>query len=116
MNIFWIIIREKILKSVIYRVKINSVNVVGKSSNSLNKSITISYYPDPSENMQITSIIENDSDITYCDVTFILEFKNINSEENKSISGYSISAFLINSNGSIDTNEIVLYEQINDLV
>ena len=64
--------------------------------------------------MQITSIIENDSDITYCDVTFIWEFTNINSEENKSISGYSISAFLINSNGSIDTNEIVLYEQINN--
>ena len=40
---------------------------------------------------------------------------NLNSEENKSISGYSISAFLINSNGSIDTNEIVLYEQINNL-
>ena len=99
-----------------YSVKINSVNVVGKSSNSINKSITISYYPDPPENMQITSIIENVSDITYYDVTFIWEFPNINSEENKSISGYSISAFLINSNGSIDTNEIVLYEQINDLV
>ena len=40
---------------------------------------------------------------------------NLNSEENKSISGYSISAFLINSNDSIDTNEIVLYEQINNL-
>ncbi len=98
-----------------YSVKINSVNVVGKSSNSTSKSITITYYPDPPENMQITSIIENASDITYCDVTFTWEFPNINSEENKSISGYSISAFLINSNGSIDTNEIVLYEQINNL-
>ena len=97
-----------------YSVKINYVNVVGKSSNSLNKSITISYYPDPSENMQITSIIENVSDITYCDVTFIWEFQNINSEENKSISGYSTSVFFINSDGSIDTNEIVLYEQINN--
>ena len=65
--------------------------------------------------MQITSIIENVSDITYCDVTFIWEFPNINSEENKSVSGYSISSFLINSVGSIDTNEIVLYEQINNL-
>jgi hypothetical protein len=100
---------------VTYSVKINSVNVVGKSSNSINKSITISYYPDPPENMQITSIIENVSDITYYDITFIWEFTNINSEENKSISGYSISAFLINSNDSIDTNEIVLYEQINNL-
>ena len=98
-----------------YSVKINYVNVVGKSSNSINKSITISYYPDPPENMQITSIIENVSDITYCDVTFIWEFPNINSEENKSVSGYSISSFLINSVGSIDTNEIVLYEQINNL-
>ena len=97
-----------------YSVKINYVNVVGKSSNSLNKSITISYYPDPSENMQITSIIENVSDITYYDVTFIWEFPNINSEENKSISGYSTSVFFINSDGSIDTNEIVLYEQINN--
>ena len=52
--------------------------------------------------MQITSIIENVSDITYCDVTFIWEFPNINPEENKSISGYSISAFLINSHGSIE--------------
>ena len=102
MNIFWIIIREKILKSVIYRVKINSVNVVGENSNSTSKSITISYYPDPPENMQITSIIENASDITYCNVTFIWEFPNINPEENKSISGYSISAFLINSHGSIE--------------
>ena len=66
--------------------------------------------------MQITSIIENVSDITYYDVTFIWEFTNINSEENKSISGYSTSVFFINSDGSIDTNEIVLYEQINDLV
>ena len=97
-----------------YSVKINYVNVVGKSSNSTSKSITITYYPDPPENMQITSIIENDSDITYCDVTFIWEFQNINSEENKSISGYSTSVFFINSDGSIDTNEIVLYEQINN--
>ena len=64
--------------------------------------------------MQLTSIIENASNITYYDVTFIWEFPNINSEENKSISGYLISAFLINSDGSIDTNEIVLYEQINN--
>ena len=41
---------------------------------------------------------------------------NLNSEENKSISGYSISAFLINSDGSIDTNEIVLYEQIDNVL
>ena len=66
--------------------------------------------------MQITSIIENASDITYCNVTFIWEFPNINPEENKSISGYSTSVFFINSDGSIDTNEIVLYEPINNVL
>ena len=93
-----------------YSININSVNAVGESDNSTSKSITVIYNPDPPSNMKITSIIENASDNTYCDINLSWEISNKDSEPNMSITGYSISAFLVNSDNSIDTNEISLYD------
>ena len=61
--------------------------------------------------MKITSITENSSDNSYYDINLSWEIWNQDNEPNMSITGYTISAFLVNLDNTIDTNEIILYDE-----